>query len=134
MKLLIVFCLLLNLGTFDKSIQNDFSFGQFFRSFSKDSVFQLTRIKFPLDYFSLDKDGTQEEMIIEKDEWTFIDFTGDVIAYKQETDKFKPFIKRMGKDNVTYTREGVDNGIHIEYTFHKIDGKWTLVKVFDTSN
>src|ERR1035437_8624352 len=134
MRLLIGFCFLLSFGTFNKSLQNDFSFGQFFKSFSKDSVFQMSRIKFPLDYFSLDKDGTQEEMIIEKYEWTFIDFTGDAASYKHDIDRFKPVVRKMGKDSVIYVREGVDNGIHIEYTFRKIEGKWVLVKIFDTSN
>lgn len=117
----------------DKSVQKDLSFENFFETFSKDSIFQLNRVHFPLECQSFDIDDKVETVTIKESEWRNIDFLKDTSAYKNETDKFKPLIEKSNKDTVNYTREGLDNGIHIEYTFIKEKGKWYLVKIFDRS-
>jgi hypothetical protein len=134
---LIIFACLINTLSchlVNKSAQEDTSFNQFFEHFSRDSVFQSSRILFPLTWQSIDDEGNMDKIMIKKSEWTYIDFSHDTIAYKHETDKYKPVIENLGKDTVNYIRDGIDNGIHIEYTFTKFENKWVLSKVYDKSN
>jgi hypothetical protein len=118
----------------DKSVQKDLSFENFLETFSKDSIFQVTRVHFPLECQSIDIDDKVEIVTIKESEWKHIDFLQDTSAYLNDTDKFKPLIEKSKSDTVNYTREGIDNGIHIEYTFIKEKGKWYLVKIFDRSS
>jgi len=118
----------------EQGIQNDASFEQFFKYFSNDSIFQLSRVQFPFKYQSLNDDGKIDDTVIKKSDWKFISFSGDSIAYKKEFDKYKPVIKLLGKDSVNYIQEGIDNGIYIEYKFVNIENKWLLAKIFDKSN
>jgi hypothetical protein len=118
----------------EQGFQSDVSFEQFFKYFSNDSIFQLSRVQFPFKYQSLNDDGKIDDTVIKKSDWKFISFSRDSIAYKKEFDKYKPVIKLLGKDSVNYIQEGIDNGIHIEYKFVNIENKWLLAKIFDKSN
>jgi hypothetical protein len=61
-----------------RSIKQDSSFEDFFTQFSRDSLFQISRIQFPLNYsyFEGYNDSLLVERIEQKD-WNYIDFGDD---------------------------------------------------------
>jgi len=105
------------------------NFNEFFEKFTSDSLFQINRVKFPWTIPS--EDG--EELVIHKTDWQHASFfyqedfaTRPIDAYTQE-------IRTYG-DTVKIEQRGVDNGIHIDFLFAKIDNKWFLVSEEDLSN
>ena len=110
-------------------------FESFFKKFSKDSIFQFTRIDFPISYYTIDIEDNKEEYIYNRDEFWYTDFTKDAEAATQEIDPYEPIVRRKSDTEVTYIRMGIDNGIRIEYYFI-LDptGKWRMTKIIDNSN
>jgi hypothetical protein len=110
-------------------------FEQFFENFSKDSIFQKSRIKLPLSYISYDYESSEEpiiENITNITNFKYINFSMDSSAMKKEYDKFE-IEKRKTKDGMIYKRVGFDNGIYISYEFKIIDKCWYLIKITDES-
>lgn len=110
------------------------NFDAFFERFSKDSVFQKSRIKFPLKT-SYHEDPTEGEIVHylkDSSETEYIDFTGDSLAMNKETDKFAPKVEKTAKGMV-YKRIGYDNGIYISYIFILSDNSWFLSEILDES-
>jgi hypothetical protein len=108
----------------------DNSFKIFIKAFSQDSVFQISRIDFPLncDYMTDDEDGTMLNKKIEQKEWQIINL--------DEPDEYGLLIE-IGKEfnkQVEVKVNGIDNGIAVNYYFKKISEKWYLVKIIDQSN
>lgn len=109
-------------------------FDTFFKRFSEDSVFQLSRVDFPISYYSVDIEDNKEEYVYSKDEFWYIDFTEDSEAATRSEDAYEPVIER-GDSKTLYIRKGIDNGIRIEYYFEMNDkGEWYLVEIIDNSN
>ena len=107
-------------------------FDDFFTRFASDSLFQKEQIKFPLLYISTDIEDNVEEIIIEENEWTFIDFTQDGISDDSGIDEFDVIIVRENRGFI-YTRRGIDNGIYIEYHFSDLEETWQLTKINNQS-
>ncbi|WP_447637735.1 hypothetical protein [Flavobacterium microcysteis] len=64
-------------------------FDAFFKKFSKDSVFQKKRTKFPLKTAYYEDVTESEDLTVRYvKENEFIDFTKDALAMNKETDKF----------------------------------------------
>ena len=120
-------------GELNMPIKEDFE--TFFLDFATDSMFQSSRIAYPISYYSIDIEDNQEEYVYNKNDFWYIDFTMDIEASTQIVDAYEPLIIKEDNSKILYVRKGIDNGIRIEYHFeiNKI-GKWHLIKIVDTSN
>ncbi|MBF6640282.1 DUF4348 domain-containing protein [Flavobacterium sp. J49] len=113
----------------------DDNFKVFLSYFSKDSVFQVSRVKFPLKVMEVDENNMMEsiEKTIEKEEYTKLDFEYPKDALTREFDRYTQKVKTNG-NKVTVEIRGVDNGIYTDFYFEKVNGKWFLKSWNDTSN
>lgn len=113
------------------------SFDVFFEEFARDSVFQKSRVKFPLEYFShyydfnLRKDTIKAEPI-SFENYYYYDFTKDREAIDQDFDKYTVHMEKSDVE-VLYKFVGYDNGIMVNYRFKKKDNCWLLVEIIDKS-
>lgn len=113
------------------NIDGDFSL--FLERFSKDSVFQVSRVKFPLKTSVWeDPEVGMVEKLINKTEYTTLDLTYPDDAMTREFDKYTQKINLQGNKCVIEIR-GYDNGIYSDLFFEKINGKWTLISCEDHS-
>lgn len=120
-------------GEFNVLVKEDFE--AFFQDFATDSMFQSSRIAYPISYYSIDIEDNQEEYVYNKYDFWYIDFTVDSEASTQIVDAYEPLIIKEDKSKILYVRKGIDNGIRIEYHFEiNKTGKWHLIKIVDTSN
>ena len=112
----------------------DENFEDFLKDFSRDSIFQISRVKFPLKVKEIDlesmteidenKSGLKERTIL-KSEYTKLDFTYPKDALTKELDRYSQ--KNILKNNLmTVEIRGIDNGIYSDFYFEKINGKWFL--------
>lgn len=111
-------------------------FDVFFELFSKDSVYQKSRVKYPLRYeFSSSETAYQDtevEFIKSESEFNYQDFTKDSLAMQREVDAYT--VKKVKTDEgIEYSQLGYDNGIHVVYKFKMSNGCWNLVKIEDHS-
>lgn len=112
----------------------DENFEDFLKDFSRDSIFQISRIKFPLKVKEIDLESMTEidknksefkERTILKSEYTKLDFTYPKDALTRELDRYSQ--KNILKNNImTVEIRGIDNGIYSDFNFEKINGKWFL--------
>lgn len=108
-------------------------FEVFFDRFGKDSVFQKSRVKFPLkwSYF-----GDDYEKLIVKyvdiKEFFYIDFSEDKNAMERESGKYEVVIEK-NNDEINYLLKGYDNGLYMTYAFKLIEECWYLVEIIDES-
>ncbi|ASS50681.1 MAG: hypothetical protein A3D31_14060 [Candidatus Fluviicola riflensis] len=111
------------------------SFSPFFDRFNKDTIFQRSRVVFPLNYFAVTEDGTDYKLSnqpIDPVDYLILDLTYHDSLAKQEFNAFQRSIQTK-KDTTWVTFTGIDNGIHEEFIFELRNGKWFLVKVIDAS-
>ncbi|MEM7549307.1 MAG: hypothetical protein AAF363_06530 [Bacteroidota bacterium] len=104
-----------------------------FEDFSTNPDYQLSHIQFPLQYYSLYILDNEELSLISKSNWRFIDFSKDDQAQSKEVDAFNVLLEKQ-TPNMIYKREGIDNGMYIEYHFMLKNSDWTLVKILDKSS
>jgi hypothetical protein len=110
-------------------------FDTFFLYFQNDSVFQVSRIKFPLKYYIYDFDlgidslgeivdlTTKREVIFNKDEWVYESFN-----------QYKKRIFKVGETEYDVELQIIDTGVSITYTFKfSNNNKWYLIEVKDES-
>lgn len=110
-------------------------FDEFFEKFSKDSLFQKNRVKYPLKTSYIEDIETGNfttKLISNAREYNYIDFTKDKSAMDKESDKYSIDIENL-EEIVYYKLLGYDNGIHISYKFELIDGCWLLIEILDES-
>ncbi len=116
--------------TQNKSLKCVENFDEFYKKMSTDSVFQKSRILFPLKAFESIDDYEQDnkkekfiENIIESGSWSFNRF-----------DKNK-FIIKINKNNNDYVInfQIVDTGFYLDYYYKIKNKKWYLYKIVDTS-
>ncbi|MDJ1468636.1 DUF4348 domain-containing protein [Cytophagaceae bacterium DM2B3-1] len=107
-------------------------FDPFFQKFSKDSIYQKQHISFPLPYYEWDIENKLSEEIINRNQWKFINFSKDKYMSSREIDAYTQ-VSVQKKDTLIYIRNGIDNGIRIEYFFTQKDKMWYLVKIIDKS-
>jgi Domain of unknown function (DUF4348) len=110
--------------TTDKNVQGE-NFDDFFNKFKSDSIFQMERVKFPLQLVTWDIDDKLTTEKINREDWRHLRFeykdefgTREIDAYTQET--------KIYADSVKIELRGVDNGIYVDYVFNKVVGQWTL--------
>lgn len=114
-------------GNKEKIHREDFD--SFFLKFSSDSVFQISRIKFPLKKSILDITDELEETKILKNEWDFISFKDN----NSSLNGFNYIKTKSDASQVKYEMRGIDNGILIEYIFQKEENEWYLIEIQDLS-
>ncbi len=111
---------------------NNESFNSFFHSFMTDSVFQRSRIKFPLEYHTTDIELMKDTIInISEKEWKHNSFYFNAASertqiYDNYELKFQPTNKRL------LHWYGVESGGNSKYYFTGFDGKWFLTKAWDS--
>lgn len=111
-------------------------FNLFFTKFKADSVFQKTRIVFPLIYETYVPSEDAPEIKIEKvkeSEWKYISFYWDPSYAKRNQDAYNQEIS-IKTDTTLINYNGVDNGISIQMIFKCKDKKWFYCKMIDRSN
>ncbi len=111
----------------------DGNFNDFIDKFSTDSIFQISRIKFPLKSKWYDLDNDRDSIIYkEKSNFKMMDFRKKKSAIQQDQWEQKIVI---GKDHASATIEirGIENGIMVDYLFEKINGVWMLIEIEDSS-
>ncbi len=111
-------------------------FDSFLVSFSSDSLFQLSRIQFPVISVTLDQEYFEEvESNIQKTDWTYIDLIGDELfkldVRTQTYDNFDLKLKDTGER--VFSLLSLYGGMHKYYYFKRVNGKWFLVKLRDVS-
>ena len=114
------------------AIDSDFEI--FLKRFNKDSLFQISRVKFPITYKYTDweKDYELTEETVTKENYLIFDFEYQDSLRTRKYDKYEQFIKVEGEKATIETR-GIDNGIRADYYFEKIYGKWILITWNDLS-
>lgn len=112
----------------------DEDFNTFLLEFNKDSIFQISRIDFPLKVTEPNEEIDFEtiEKLISKKDYRKLDFTYPKDALTREFDKFTQKTK-FHKNNATIEIRGVDNGINSDIVFEKLNGKWYLKTWVDSS-
>ncbi|MFD0993235.1 DUF4348 domain-containing protein [Tenacibaculum geojense] len=114
-----------------KTYKNE-DFNNFFYSFMVDSIFQKNRVKFPLEYRTTNIDSMKEILIkINKDEWKYNSFYINSASertqiYDNYDLKFQPTNERM------LHWYGVESGGNSKYYFKGFNGKWFLIKKWDS--
>lgn len=111
----------------------DNSFNDFIDKFSTDSIFQISRIRFPLKTKWYDLDNDRDSVIYEdKSGFKMMDF-----RKKKSTAQYGQWEQRIvvDKNNASATIEirGIENGIMVDYLFEKINGAWILIEIDDSS-
>lgn len=110
------------------SNKNDLeNFNHFFRLFNHDTVFQISRINFPLKVKINNDDLELVDYVIPKEKYTTINLD----KKPEERDFNQELI--LKKDKAVIQQRGIDNGIFIDYFFEKKDGKWQLITWVDVS-
>uniref|UniRef100_UPI004049E7BE DUF4348 domain-containing protein n=1 Tax=Flavobacterium sp. TaxID=239 RepID=UPI004049E7BE len=107
----------------------DFEFLEFLTTFSKDTIYQISHISFPLSQSVSDYDNNYEtlETAVLKEDWQHIplaDYLENlmVLSDLDETSKYRIIVFK-----------GIENGISVKYTFNKINGQWMLTHHEDLS-
>lgn len=105
------------------SIEN---FDSFYDKFHKDSLFQMSRLKFPLkggpDRGDINEEWTKENWYILKTKIYDVDTTEYKVFYKKRE---RSFTEKVWIE---------DSGFSSEYNFELIDNKWFLVSAFELNN
>lgn len=107
----------------------DLEFINFINEFSRDSVFQISHMSFPLLEAFADADNNYETTTraIKREDWRFRKMTEDINKLLILSD-----IDLESRYRNIFFR-GVENGIWMRYTFEKINGDWKLIKIEDYS-
>ena len=108
------------------------NFNIFLDKFVADSAFQMSRIKFPVKFVTMNFDTYQQvDTVIAEGKWNY-----DPIYLQEEKQSqiYDNFDMRLrDTDERIFSWHGIRNGINIHYYFKRIDGKWYLVAFEDTS-
>jgi hypothetical protein len=110
----------------------DDDFNVFIELFSKDSMFQISRIDFPLKVHesNLQKDYELSEKIIKKSVYRKRNFSYKIA--ESNIDTYSQEIKVIN-DKATIEIRGNENGLMIDIFFEKQKGKWKLITWTDSS-
>ena len=111
----------------------DENFKTFLDVFSKDSLFQISRVKYPLIQKEwIDPEKGIVKKLITKNTYEILDFTYPKDALTREFDRYTQKVK-TNKNKTVIEIRGVDNGIYSDYFFEKLHGKWMLISCSEQS-
>ena len=117
----------------NSSLGEDFK--SFLENFNQMPTFQRQRVLFPIEVTVLDPSEYGMKTVVEKidyQDWYLLDFTYDSTYKTRQMDRYDQNI-RLFSDSALIELRGIDNGIHANYVFTKIDGKWFLKSFTDVS-
>ena len=114
----------LNKENIESNLINE-DFNDFLEKFSKDSIFQLSRIDFPLRVSELNDDYQVIETLVQKEDYLIFDFSINNVGPVKKTDNYFQKVIVNEKDAKLEIR-GIDNGIYLDIFFERIEGKWKL--------
>lgn len=117
------------------------NFDTFYAKFTTDSVFQVSRIVYPLYLWGLSYQagdeippGMEDVLIpldtFQKENHHFIDFS---TTTDQPYDNFTLSLQKA-KDSVVATFSGINNGIYTQFLFKPIGIEWYMTRIIDYSN
>jgi hypothetical protein len=110
------------------------SFTAFFGKFKSDSIFQREHVLFPSTIMSWEFDSENPKVdSLTAEEWRFLDFFYDESYTKRPYDKYTQELDAENDSGFIRLR-GIDNGIHIDYEFKRVDGAWYFVGWKDYSD
>ncbi len=111
----------------------DLDFNVFFEHFNKDSVFQISRVQFPILVKVLNDENFEivEKQILSKS-YKIVDLSFDE---NSEARKYNEYSQEtiIKKNSAKILIRGIDNGIHCDFEFKKINGIWKLITWSDLS-
>jgi len=94
-------------------------FDDFFKKFSQDSVFQKSRVDFPIKVVELETEELKEDTLtLTSNNYYFQNIKSDSKDYE--------ILKKVSSNKATITLKGIENGIFMDLFFIKKDGKWIL--------
>ena len=107
---------------------NDMKFINFIKQFSSDSLYQKEHVVFPIPNYQVDYDNDYETLydLIKFDNWRFIQFENDL-------EGIMTLNENIDSEYRLIFFRGIENGIHVKYTFRKIGNDWKLTKLEDYS-
>jgi hypothetical protein len=110
-------------------------FFDFLWVFCTDTQFQLSRIKFPLEYKHLDEDYVNLVTdYVKIEEWEFVQFYFRDNSYSGVGQVYDSFEHKLrDTDERVYAWHGLGNGVEDYYYFKRLNGKWYLIKNEDFS-
>lgn len=110
------------------------NFSEFLKRFREDSVFQKSRVDFPLPQDILENvdDDRYNTEKIKAEDWHYANFRYDPSFATRELDAYtERIVKEQNRIKMIY--EGVDNGINIILEFELQNNQWMLVRWSDLS-
>ena len=108
----------------------DNQFKDFLVAFNKDSIFQVSRVKFPMIVEFADSEKDYE---YSKEEINIKNYHKlNLIEDSSSNPEYERFIE-INDNKGTVEFRGIENGISSEYIFEKINGKWMLITWVDAS-
>ncbi|NLI87737.1 MAG: DUF4348 domain-containing protein [Bacteroidales bacterium] len=114
--------------SFSQRTNEDFNI--FFFKFSVDSVFQIERIKFPLEFKTWEDPeeigGDIVTIQIKKEDWKHDYFFMTENYRPQIFDNFEGELRDT--DERLFQWIGIETGVNVKYFFKRIEGKWFLIK------
>ena len=133
MKTLLASVLLVVSFSFDSLAQTKSEdFNSFIFEFSTDSVFQISRIHFPLEKITITNDLIDDtSSTIQKSDWKHSYLFINSSSRTQIYDNFEK--KLSDTDERILSFLGIENGLQVYYFFKRLSGKWFLVKIEDLS-
>lgn len=104
-------------------------FEEFIDKFCMDSSFQVSRVKFPLEYISWDYEADKELTLhIQKENYKYDKLYYYSDAYAVFYDNFD--CKIRDSDEMVFRWKGLTD-MDRKYYFKKIENKWFLIKILD---
>jgi hypothetical protein len=108
-------------------------FNKFIFKFSSDSLYQIEHTKFPFK-ITWEQEISDLDSIFytQKTDYRVFDFrrkksTGTLDQWEQKIE-----VDKSGNKAIIQVL-GIDNGIHIQYNFQKLDNRWTFLEMIDSS-
>lgn len=111
----------------------DLDFKLFLDLFNKDSVFQMSRVDFPIkvnDFYKVEFE--LNERTINQNEYHLKKFSINRTSEKESFTDYEQTIE-IENEKASIEITGIENGIAIMYQFKKINGKWKLITWIDQS-
>ena len=111
------------------------TFEKFFDKFSRDSIFQKKRIRFPLkESYVVDMESSEMQTdMINSPEYSYRNFRLDKEAKNKKYGKYTVDIEKVNDTIVNYKHKGIDNGIYRVYIFEQIKACWHLTEILNRS-
>ena len=125
-------CTMYKFSLFGQSVHGE-NFNDFIERFSTDSIFQISRVSFPLEFIFVNDESFmidttyifKEDYVVLKNEF-YNSLRKYVEAYPIVYDNFECNLSKS--DERVFRWKGF-TGMDVRYYFRRIDGKWRLLRM-----